>query len=151
MIGGLYNTTSLLIEPVRALGAFMRAGEGEAAAATRHQAEGGVAAREKGLDAAPVPDRLPTGIVHFIPVVLKMMEARAAEAAAEDKVQKDPDPAEADRARHSDARPAPSAEDATAHDVAQDAEGGSVQETVGHYFTTHAETPPTDTPLDTTI
>lgn len=85
MIGGLYNTTSLLIEPTRALGEFLRTTEGSSMPVSSQRSIDGVMNSVKGLDAVPEPERLPTGITTFIPVVVKMRETKAAEAAEADR------------------------------------------------------------------
>jgi hypothetical protein len=80
MIGGLYNTTSLLVEPTRALGSFLRTANASTAPLSSQQAD--EAARPVGRvhEAEPMPERLPTGVVHFVPVVLHMLEEKAARA-----------------------------------------------------------------------
>ncbi len=159
MIGGLYNTTSLLIEPTRALGEFLRAADMGAMPASSLRSVGGQTGSAKGLDAAPVPDRLPTGIPHFIPVVVKMRETKAAETAEVDRAKEARASREAllaERAGQSEdeTRPVVSTEEAEpevetkAMPVATAPETG---ETVGVYMTSVEPTKAPETSLDTFI
>lgn len=90
MIGGLYNTTSLLAEPTRAMGEIMRTANAGNAPLTAKQNEAAATARARTSEAEPVPDRLPTGIVEFVPVVVKMMETKAIEAIEADQAKTEP-------------------------------------------------------------
>jgi hypothetical protein len=155
MIGGLYNTTSLLVEPTRALGTFLRAGDGSLAAAPLHQAEQATARAAEGLEAAKVPDRLPAGIVQFIPVVLKMMEARAAEAVGTEAVERETQPRteeapEVETAAETGAETGAETEGEPAPVAAGGTEPARTVETIGHYMTS-AEAPDPETSLDTTL
>lgn len=85
MIGGLYNTTSLLIEPTRALGEFVRVADTHGVTPVASQTS--FAAR--GTDAEALPDRLPTGVLNFVPVVLEMLEQHAAEEIAADEIRRE--------------------------------------------------------------
>lgn len=144
MIGGLYNTTSLLIEPTRALGDYLRATDGSAAPLSAQQAGRGLTGPAEGTEAGAVPDRLPTGVVNFIPVVIRIMEAKAAEAVP------------VDTAETIETEPAPRARDDAAQasppdtDAAREKDAVQQIETIGQYMKT-AAAPESAAPLDTVI
>lgn len=148
MIGGLYNTTSLLIEPTRALGELVRATDGGTMPLSSQRAAEGLRGAAEGLDAAPVPDRLPTGVTQFIPVVVKIMEAKAAEAAEADRAMKEPEPVATD-APEQEAAPVTGAEEAVPAS-APDAPVSEAGETLGVYMTS-AEPASSEPKLDTFI
>jgi hypothetical protein len=159
MIGGFYNTTSLLIEPTKALGTFIQAADGSAMSFATHQDQRGFARPEDGTEAAKVPDVLPAGIVHFIPVVVKMREAKAAEAVEAEAIKDDAvkddaikDDAAPKAAAGSDPAAEPQADAAPVRvpEAPEVAEAGHPAATVGHYLTA-AEAPESEAPLDTTI